>query len=195
MRRHFGLLSMNSSKKIGIPVFIIGDPDVGKTSIRFSFSQQEGSHFIMGFGADITFKDIVKDDQIYRFVIYKFVGKLTYNRTRSSVYSNIQAVIIVFDVTNEESFNNIENWYSNVHRYDNKKKNIIIIGNKIDMRNSKSNAISSGKAKNLVAKLKNTSSDDIFYFETSIHNSESINDVFMFLVDYFKKRNEAESNN
>jgi len=89
-------------------------------------------------------------------------------------------ILLVYDVTDEQSFQNIRNWIRNIeqHAADNVDK--ILIGNKCDMENAK-----------LVTKAQGQALADeysIKFFETSAKNNINVTEAFTSIATDIKKR-------
>jgi GTPase SAR1 family protein len=82
--------------------------------------------------------------------IWDFAGKLNQYKIRCEFYSELHAIIYVFDLTNLISFNNLDNWIKECKRNGGDKLIPILIGNKSDMKKE----ISSNMIENFVEKYK-----------------------------------------
>lgn len=73
--------------------------------------------------------------------------------------------ILVYDITNEESFNAVQDWITQIHHYSTDNSQIILVGNKCDMKDER--VISTERGKELADQL------GVHFFETSA--KENIN--------------------
>lgn len=99
-------------------------------------------------------------------------------------------ILLVFDLTDERSFNNIRNWIHNTEQYASEGVNKILIGNKCDMNERR--VIDRARAEALAAEY------GIPYMETSAKARINVEESFMELAKDIKKRlidGSAASNN
>ncbi|MBY9009080.1 MAG: GTP-binding protein [Candidatus Lokiarchaeota archaeon] len=154
-----------------------GDGAVGKTSMVHRYVENNfASDYKSTIGTSImkkecTFKEF---ESVVRFVIWDLAGQAQFKRVRQSYLSNAEAGILVYDVTNRSSFENIDkNWYFEI-----KKASpdiaLILVGNKIDLESERVVSREEGEA--LAQKLTLT------YIETSAKTGENINDAFKMLA-------------
>ena len=97
-------------------VVLLGESGVGKTSIISRFINdtfEEGLVTTTGAsyaGKDMAFKDY--NNQVVRFEIWDTAGQEKYRSLTQIFYKDSQIAILVYDITNEESFDEIEKyWY------------------------------------------------------------------------------------
>ena len=154
-----------------------GDGAVGKTSMVHRYVEDEfATDYKSTIGTSImkkecTFKEL---ESVVRFVIWDLAGQAQFKRVRQSYLSNAEAGILVYDVTNRSSFENIDkNWYLEVKKA---SPNIalILVGNKIDLESERE--VTHEEGEELAQKLALT------YIETSAKTGENINDAFKMLA-------------
>ena len=126
---------MNYDEKCQL--LIIGDSTVGKTSILSRFANGTfNSNYLATVGLDNFTKDETIDDKNVRIKIWDTAGQERYKALTKGFFRNAQGIMIVYDVTNQESFENLKNWIQSIK--DNMGNDfleripIVIIGNKID---------------------------------------------------------------
>ena len=157
---------------------IIGDPGVGKTSMILQFTDKAFRRsYIPTIGANITEKAITLYDTSFQMILWDLAGQSKFQKIRSLYYNGAQCVIIVFDLTKSESFENIRDWYSDVkNNFSNFDDiEVALCGNKCDLEDEIK--ISQDEALKLAAEL------NIGYLETSARIGKNIDKVFDDLVD------------
>lgn len=154
-----------------------GDGAVGKTSIVKRFTENTfKKNYKATIGTSISKKECHFEglNSLVRFVIWDLAGQPQFKRIRPSYLANSGAGILVFDVTDRESFNNIKNWYREIRNDAPSNIFLILAGNKIDLKDQREVSHSEGKA--LAEEL------GISYIETSAKTGENINETFKMLA-------------
>lgn len=179
---------MNYDKKCQL--LIIGDATVGKTSILSRFSKNSfNSNYLATVGLDFFTKDEIFEGKIIRIKIWDTAGQERYKSLTKGFFRNAQGIIIVFDVTNLESFNSLKYWIQSIqNNIDLEKNNIpaIIIGNKIDLPERE---VKKDDGEKFAKEQKYE------YFETSAKSGEGVSESIRFLVKtLFENANFYEKN-
>ena len=121
-------------KKIKLKLIVLGDTYCGKSSILNRYKNNEfsesGSSTI---GVDFFNIPINKNDVNYTLHIWDTSGQEKFNSIITSYYRNIAVAILVFDLSRNETFNNISKWLDNIKHYCQKNTIIKLIGNKCDI--------------------------------------------------------------
>ena len=123
---------------------LIGDSTVGKTCfLTRYFKNQFNETFLSTIGIDKEIKHIKVGNDCYKITLWDTAGQDRFRCLPKKYYQNADGVLLLFDVTNEETFNNVSKWMKDVK--DNSNKNInseagqdseialYLIGNKIDL--------------------------------------------------------------
>ena len=169
-------------------LLIIGDSTVGKTSILSRFANGTfNSNYLATVGLDNFTKDETIDDKNVHIKIWDTAGQERYKALTKGFFRNAEGIMIVYDVTNQESFENLKNWIQSI------KENmgndfleripIVIIGNKID---SDEREVKTEDGQSFCKQ------QNYPYFETSAKTGENIDSTIRFLV---KKVIEINSDN
>ena len=168
--------SLNYDEKCQL--LIIGDSTVGKTSILAKYTGKAfNDTYLATVGLDFFTKDAEFNNIIIRIKIWDTAGQERYKSLTQGFFRNAQGVIIAFDVTNVETFENLKYWIQSIKTYVGEEIGlipIIIIGNKIDKvseREVKKEDASAFCGKNRFK-----------YFETSAKTGEGINEAINNLV-------------
>ncbi len=154
-----------------------GDGAVGKTSMVHRYVENEfATDYKSTIGTSIMKKEckFKELESTVRFIIWDLAGQAQFKRVRQSYLANAEAGILVYDVTNRSSFENIDkNWYREI-----KKASpdivLILVGNKIDLESKR--VVSRDEGEALAQNLTLT------YVETSAKTGENIDDAFKMLA-------------
>merc|ERR1712224_1087215 len=89
-------------------------------------------------------------------------------------------IIIVYDVTDLDSFNNVKQWLKEIDRYACENVNKLLVGNKSDLQDKR--AVAQAEAKAFAEEL------GVQFLETSAKNSINVEDAFMTMAREIKNR-------
>ena len=112
---------------------IVGDSGVGKTNLLTRFTRNQfslNSRNTVGFNNDQ--KTLVIDGKVIRAEIWDTAGQERYRSMSPSFYRGSVGALIVYDVTNKESFENIPKWIKEINTHAEGVIAILMIGNKSD---------------------------------------------------------------
>jgi small GTP-binding protein len=120
-------------------ILIIGDSNVGKSSLLIRFSDNEYyNNYITTIGLDFRTKKININNKIIRLEIWDAAGQERFRALTKLYYRNCCGVLLVFDITDEKSFINIKNWINEFNKHcENPNVSKILIGNKCDLISEK----------------------------------------------------------
>ena len=160
---------------------IVGDPSVGKSNILMKFAHNK---FIEDYqattGVEFGAKNIEIKDQIYRIQIWDTAGQENFRSITRAYYKNCVCAMVVYDITNSNSFQHIQNWIEEIQEQSPKTVLIILIGNKIDLEEKR--VISYDEGNEFAIK------NGIFFYETSAKTGVGIEDVFLNSVKEISKK-------
>ena len=123
----------NTKNDLFAKVEVVGDLEVGKTSILKKITQNEFSEeYTPTLGYEFNPYLIKVNDTILKLQIWDMCGNENYRSVLLNLYRNASLGILVYSVTSKESFNNLENWISQLKKYALPGSKIILIGNKSD---------------------------------------------------------------
>nr|CAD7455512.1 unnamed protein product [Timema tahoe] len=102
-------------------------------------------------------------------------GQERYRTITTAYYRGAMGFILMYDITNEESFNSVQDWVTQIKTYSWDNAQVILVGNKCDMEDER--VISFERGKQLAEQL------GIEFFETSAKENINVKAVFERLVD------------
>ena len=172
-------------------LLIIGDSTVGKTSILSRYTNGTfNSNYLATVGLDNFSKDEIIDNKTIRIKIWDTAGQERYKSLTKGFFRNAQGIVIVYDVTNQETFDNLIYWINSIKNHmesEIDKIPVIVIGNKIDLEEREVKF----EDAQLFCKDKNYP-----YFETSAKNGTNIDEAMRSLVkEIINKNNKGEKDN
>jgi len=115
-------------------LLLIGDSGVGKTCILFRFSEDAfNTTFISTIGIDFKIKTIELRGKKIKLQIWDTAGQERFHTITTSYYRGAMGIMLVYDITNAKSFDNIAKWLRNIDEHANEDVERMILGNKCDM--------------------------------------------------------------
>ena len=194
----------NNIVNLSAKVVLLGDPMVGKTTLRKRYMGiTTDRNYIPTIGADISINVFEKEkltDQDESFRVKLFIwdlsGQQTFATVRPLYYKDTSAIMLVYDISNEQSFRNIENWLKESSKYIPLMKTpLILVANKIDLKSQIERYVASERAKELIERL-NTEANLEYHLpliETSAITGENVKEAFaklgeMYIDLYLKER-------
>ena len=98
---------------LNLKVILLGDTTLGKTSIFTQYIKKEFKISTLAtIGMDNTKKTIELDGRTIKLSILDTPGNPTFRNITKNCIRNSDIIIIVFDITNKNSFENLEKWYN-----------------------------------------------------------------------------------
>jgi len=162
-------------------LLLIGDSGVGKTCVLFRFSEDAfNSTFISTIGIDFKIRTIELDGKRIKLQIWDTAGQERFRTITTAYYRGAMGILLIYDVTDEKSFNNIRSWHANIEQHASEGVNKILIGNKSDWNEKRQISQEQGRA--LADEL------GIRFMETSAKVNEGVEDAFFTLARDIKTR-------
>ena len=156
-------------------VVIVGDSNVGKTNLvkRFmtnTFNKDSKATV----GVEFFAKNFIIENRIFKVELWDTAGQERYKAITAAYYKGAKGAMIVYDVTSQSSFDNVEKWHNELILKGSQNINIIVIGNKNDLKQNK--IISSEMCKDKGNFLQ------IPVMETSALDASNVNEAFYLLI-------------
>ncbi|VDL73256.1 unnamed protein product [Nippostrongylus brasiliensis] len=115
-------------------LLIIGNSSVGKTSFLFRYCDDSfTSAFVSTVGIDFKVKTVFRGDKRVKLQIWDTAGQERYRTITTAYYRGAMGFILMYDITNEESFNSVQDWCTQIKTYSWENAQVVLVGNKCDM--------------------------------------------------------------
>lgn len=168
--------SSDSNFDFMFKILIIGNSSVGKTSFLFRYADNSfTSAFVSTVGIDFKVKTVIRNGKKIKLQIWDTAGQERYRTITTAYYRGAMGFILMYDVTNEESFNSVQDWVTQIKTYSWDNAQVILVGNKSDMEAER--IVTYERGKQLADQL------GLEFFETSAKENINVQDVFDRLVD------------
>ena len=172
-------------------MIFVGDQGTGKTCIlnRFATNQFD-EQYQTTIGLDFQSKNVSIHDQDVRLLLYDTAGQEKFRSLIPMYIRESNIILLVYDITRKESFDNIPRWFSDVLNIKSNEAIYVLVGNKIDLKDQRKVTYNEGKK---LADEKN-----IIFEEVSAKTGENFEELFrdkIYESIYRKYKNEFEKRN
>lgn len=175
--------SSTEKENFNIKVIVVGDTSVGKSNIIYRLTQDKfNEDSRMTVGVELMVKTYKIDDKIVKVQIWDTAGQERYKSMTAAYYKGAKGALLVYDITREETFKNIDKWLSEISVFGEKDMGVVIVGNKCDLRSLR--AIEEEDAEEKAKSL------GIPILETSAYDNTNVDEAFKKLIlEIYKKTN------
>ena len=163
-------------------ILTIGESGVGKTCVLRRFVENKFlKNHLATIGIDFKTRVIEVNGLNIKLKIWDTAGQERFRNITNQYYKGADGILLVYDVTDEESYNKIHDWMDQItSNTDNEDIGLVLLGNKCDMEQR---AVTEQMGKDLANDLK------ISYYETSALSGQGITEAFKGLtIDIMKKK-------
>jgi len=162
-------------------LLLIGDSGVGKSCLLLRFSDDTYTEsYISTIGVDFKIRTIELDGKVIKLQIWDTAGQERFRTITSSYYRGAHGIIVVYDTTDQESFNNLKQWLHEIDRHACENVNKLLVGNKCDLTHKK--VVDYPTAKEFADCL------GIPILETSAKSATNVEQAFMTMATEIKAR-------
>mmetsp|Transcript_26155 Transcript_26155/g.25769 ORF Transcript_26155/g.25769 Transcript_26155/m.25769 type:complete len:163 (+) Transcript_26155:44-532(+) len=162
---------------------MLGNAGAGKTSlmIRFSENQFIGDSSTISF--DFKFKKISLNGKTVKLQVWDTAGQERFRTMSGAYYRGAEGCIVVFDITDRNSFNAVSNWIREINTNGAGNSIVVIVGSKADLRESRQ--VSYDEAKDF------TDQNHMSYIEVSSLDGHNVEEAFALIANkmIFKQTN------
>ena len=152
-------------------VLLIGNSNVGKSSLFLKFVDDIWNDtFVPTIGVDFKIKTFEIDSSKIKMQIWDTAGQERFKNIIASYYRGAHGILLLYDVTDKDSFKNLSNWLIEIEK--NSSKNVIkvLIGNKTDLEDKR--VISQNQGKDFADTY------GLKFIETSVKKNINVKEAF-----------------
>jgi len=162
---------------------LIGDSGVGKSCLLLRFADDAFTEsYISTIGVDFRFRTVKVEKKTVKLQIWDTAGQERFRTITSAYYRGADGIIMVYDVTNQESFDHVNDWLSEVNRYASEGTCKLLVGNKSDKADK---VVPTDKARSFADGL------NIQFLETSAKNASNVEEAFLTMTAELIKMRET----
>lgn len=167
-----------------VKTIIIGDSNVGKSNILTKFVDDEfNSDCSSTIGVDYKSVRIDHGNETIKLLIWDTAGQERFKSITKTYYKGSQVIIICFDLTNRNTFDNVDSWLEEIYGENLSNPIIVLVGTKSDLQSTIAISKEEGIKKAAQLKLQG-------YFETSSKTSIGIDDMFLSIIKIYYSFND-----
>jgi len=175
-------------KRILLKVVMLGDTCVGKTSILNQYvNHRFDARYKATIGADFLTKELEIDGNLLTLQIWDTAGQERFQSLGSAFYRGADACILVFDLTNPQSFQHIGSWFDEFAIQSGQSNQLILVGNKADLVDKRQ--VTKRQAMQWCSKSGEDDENPIPYFETSALTNTNLDAAFTVVARNALKKN------
>ena len=121
-----------------LKIVVVGDSGVGKTNLIRRFIQDDfQSNSKATVGVEFFSKSFKINDNVFKIEIWDTAGQERYKSITAAYYKGAKGGLVVYDVTSKTSFDNVDNWVSEIKEKASTDMKTMMIGNKIDLKDER----------------------------------------------------------
>ncbi len=160
---------------------IIGDAAVGKSNLLLRYTHgQFKPEYQLTIGVEFGAKNISINNKTYRIQIWDTAGQENFRSITRAYYKNSACALVVYDISNRESFDNINTWIEDCKSQSPQTIFMVLVGNKNDLEDKRAVTIEEGKE--LAEKNK------MMFFETSAKTGTNVDEIFLRSAETIAKK-------
>ena len=153
-------------------VLIIGNSGVGKSCLLLRFAEDMFSdNYISTIGVDFKIRKLELEGKSIKLQIWDTAGQERFRTITKSYYRGSNGIVVVYDITDRESFEQVQHWMSEIDAHAQADVCRLLVGNKCDL------------AENRVVTLSEAEQfaqhHQLQYLETSAMNGTNVKDAFV----------------
>ena len=128
-------------------VLLLGNSDVGKSSLLLRYVDSVWNDaFVPTIGVDFKVKTLTINEKKVKMQIWDTAGQERFRTVVSTYFRGAHGILLLYDVTNRDSFKNLESWLIEIEKNAKEKVLKILIGNKCDLTDDREIQSDEGKA-------------------------------------------------
>ncbi|EMG49021.1 Ras-related protein SEC4, partial [Candida maltosa Xu316] len=167
-------------------LLLVGDSGVGKSCLLLRFVEDKfNPSFITTIGIDFKIRTIESKGKRIKLQVWDTAGQERFRTITTAYYRGAMGIVLIYDVTDSRSFENVENWFQTVTQHANEDAQIFLVGNKCD--DEVNRQVSKEQGQELASKL------NIPFLEASAKSNENVDSIFYELAGIIQEKHVEDS--
>lgn len=174
-------MALNPEYDYLFKLLLIGDSGTGKSCLLLRFADDTYTDsYVSTIGVDFKIRTLELEGKTVKLQIWDTAGQERFRTITSSYYRGAHGIIVVYDVTDQETFANVKTWLGEIERYAVEGVNRLLVGNKSDLTDKK--VVEYNTAKEFA------DSQSIPFLETSAKAATNVEQAFLIMATQIKER-------
>ncbi|KAI5966876.1 SEC4 [Candida pseudojiufengensis] len=162
-------------------LLLVGDSGVGKSCLLLRFVEDKfNPSFITTIGIDFKIRTIESKGKKIKLQVWDTAGQERFRTITTAYYRGAMGIVLIYDVTDSRSFENVENWFQTVTQHANEDAQIFLVGNKND--DDINRQVSKEQGEELASKL------GIPFLEASAKSNANVDAIFYELAGIIQEK-------
>eukprot|EP00657_Telonema_sp_P-1_P009420 TRINITY_DN3608_c0_g2_i2.p1 TRINITY_DN3608_c0_g2~~TRINITY_DN3608_c0_g2_i2.p1 ORF type:complete len:224 (+),score=40.17 TRINITY_DN3608_c0_g2_i2:134-805(+) len=184
--RSVAMNSSGGSKVVQFKLVLLGDSAVGKSSLVLRFVRGQFFEYQEStIGAAFLTQNVSLNDYTVKFEIWDTAGQERYHSLAPMYYRGAAAAVVVYDITNADSFQRAKSWVKELQRQGSPNIVIALAGNKSDLATKRK--VDTEEAKEYAK------DNGLFFMETSAKTATNVEELFKAIAKKLPKDPYKES--
>ncbi|GAM18765.1 hypothetical protein SAMD00019534_019400 [Acytostelium subglobosum LB1] len=156
-------------------IVLIGDSGVGKSNLLSRFTRNEFNIETKStIGVEFATRSIVAEGKTIKAQIWDTAGQERYRAITSAYYRGAVGALLVYDIAKQATYKSVERWLTELRENADRNIEIMLVGNKSDLRHLRE--VSTDEAKEFAEKHK------LLFIETSALDASNVDSAFQTIL-------------
>ncbi|CAK9436400.1 uncharacterized protein LODBEIA_P09580 [Lodderomyces beijingensis] len=166
-------------------LLLVGDSGVGKSCLLLRFVEDKfNPSFITTIGIDFKIRTIESKGKKIKLQVWDTAGQERFRTITTAYYRGAMGIVLIYDVTDARSFENVRNWHQTVTQHANEEAQIFLVGNKCD--DEENRQVSKDQGEELAHEL------GVPFLEASAKTNQNVEEIFYELAGMIQDKHVDE---
>lgn len=162
-------------------LLLVGDSGVGKSCLLLRFVEDKfNPSFITTIGIDFKIRTIESKGKKIKLQVWDTAGQERFRTITTAYYRGAMGIVLIYDVTDSRTFDNVQNWFQTVTQHANEDAQIFLVGNKCD--DEVNRQVTKEQGQELAAQL------GVPFLESSAKTNENVDSIFYELAGIIQEK-------
>lgn len=162
-------------------LLLVGDSGVGKSCLLLRFVEDKfNPSFITTIGIDFKIRTIESNGKKIKLQVWDTAGQERFRTITTAYYRGAMGIVLIYDVTDARTFENVENWFQTVTQHANEDAQIFLVGNKSD--DEENRQVSKEQGQHLASSL------NVPFLEASAKTNSNVESIFYELASLIQEK-------
>ena len=171
-----------TDQEFSFKILLLGDSSVGKTCFLKRYTDNTFQDaYLSTIGFDFKFKNITLDNgKTVKVQLWDTAGQERFRTIAKSYYKGAHGIVLIYDVTNRKSYDNIRKWLVQIKNEAASKISIVLVANKIDCEDEL-RQVKKDEGEDLAK------NNNLTIFEASAKDNINVEESFKYIIEEINK--------